>query len=173
MSVEATTPIFFERGTYWKDAACTQPFTDQQAAEVLYRDVRATKSAHLSESIRTRVLSDIIPNRPGMPDPYPKWQVVWSEVRAAYGPVRGTFFVALVLALWPFELALYLVIIPFALVRRWLSKLNPFVRALIVTVVLGSIALYFWNWPGLLAVCLFVWLFTLIRQNQQRRSGTG
>ncbi len=168
MSVHATTPIFFERGIYWKDAACTQPFTDQQAAKVLWRDVRATRR----ESVRGIAYRKLFPPPAGMPNPYPTWPVAWFEIRGAYGTLRGVFLVAGVLALIPFELLLIPFLIPFGWIWRQLAKLNPYLRALLVTVVLGGVALYFWNWPGLLVVCLFVWLFTLIRQNQQRRSST-
>lgn len=35
--VSAQTPIYRKNGAYYKDTACTQPFTDQSAAKVLWR----------------------------------------------------------------------------------------------------------------------------------------
>jgi hypothetical protein len=37
MSVQVSTPIYRDKGIFYKDSGCTQPFTDQEAARVLWR----------------------------------------------------------------------------------------------------------------------------------------
>jgi len=52
---------------------------------------------------------------------------------------------------------------------RWFFS-KPTVKAILGAAILGGTALWFWSWPGLLVACLFVWLFSLFRQNQMSRS---
>lgn len=65
------------------------------------------------------------------------------------GPVRGVFFIGWVVVSFP---VLFIV-----------AKLvaHPVVTALLLTAVLGIGALWIWGWPGLLVVCLLVWLLTM------------
>jgi hypothetical protein len=37
MSVQVSTPIYRDKGIFYKDSGCTQPFTDQESARVLWR----------------------------------------------------------------------------------------------------------------------------------------
>jgi hypothetical protein len=41
MSVKVTTPIYRASGIYFKDAACEEPFTNQHAAELLWKQKHA------------------------------------------------------------------------------------------------------------------------------------
>jgi hypothetical protein len=86
----------------------------------------------------------------------PAWPKVWSDVRAIFGPVRSVFFVIKVVVFLPFQLFWYGTL-----------GLTPIVKSLLLAAVLGVAAMWFTGWPGLLAVCLFVWLFALFRQNQK------
>jgi len=58
---------------------------------------------------------------------------------------------------------------PFGLLWQGIQRViaKPGVKPLILTAVLGIITLWIWSWPGLLVVCLLVWLFKLFRQNQE------
>jgi hypothetical protein len=78
-----------------------------------------------------------------------------------FGPVRSVYFIVMVVVLFPFQLLWYGI-------RRLIAK--PVVKALLFTAVLGTGALWIFGWPGLLVVCLFIWLFTLFRQNQKSTS---
>jgi hypothetical protein len=90
-----------------------------------------------------------------------------------YGPVRSALFVGIVVTSFPFLLiwnAFWIVsaklIVRVAPVTSG-NQIVAIVTALLLTVVLGGVGLLIWGWPGLLVVCLFVWLFTLLRQNQK------
>jgi hypothetical protein len=86
----------------------------------------------------------------------PPWPQVWSDVRAMFGPFRSVFFVIKVVVFLPFQLLWY-----------GTQGLTSIVKSLLLAAVLGVAAMWFGSWPGLLVVCLFVWLFTLFRQNQK------
>jgi len=86
----------------------------------------------------------------------PAWPQVWSDVRAMFGPFRSVFFVIKVVVFLPFQLLWY-----------GTQGLTSIVKSLLLAAVLGVAAMWFGSWPGLLVVCLFVWLFTLFRQNQK------
>lgn len=119
-------------------------------------DVRPLTPADLGE----RVIDALVPSHPGPEVTHvrPTWSEVWVEVRIVFGPVRSVFFIVMVVLLFPFQLMWYGI-------RRLIAK--PVVKALLLAAVLGTGALRIWGWPGLLVVCLFVWLFTLFRQNQK------
>lgn len=122
-------------------------------------DMTVMKGKAMMGIIRERVLRDIFP-APDLPTYtyiHPKWPHIWAELRARFGPMRCVFIIGLALILWPFELA-------WALIRWFFSK--P-VGAVFAAAILGGVALWFWNWPGLLVVCLLVWLYTMFRQHQK------
>lgn len=130
--------------------------------------VRRLTPAELGE----RVIDALVPAHPDVPDSVyhrPTWPEVWSDVRTVFGPLRSAFFIVCVVAFFPILLVWrILIVFPVRLVRRMLIA-KPVMTALLLTSVLGTGALWFWGWPGLLVVCLFVWLFTLFRQNQKPR----
>jgi hypothetical protein len=126
-------------------------------------DSRRLTAAELGE----RIIDALVPALPPPPGPLPPdwhvpptWSQVWSEVRTVCGPLRGVFFIAWVVVSFP---VLFIV-----------TKLvtHPGVTALLLTAVLGTGALWIWGWPGLLVVCLLLWLFTiflkLFRQVKKR-----
>lgn len=118
--------------------------------------------SELAGIIRERVFRDMFP-APDLPMYtyiHPKWPHIWAELRARRGPVRSVFLIALTLFLWPFQLV-------WALVRRFFSM--P-VGAVFATAVLGGVSLWFWSWPGLLVVCLMIWLYIMVRQHQKPRT---
>jgi hypothetical protein len=125
-------------------------------------DIRRLTPAELGE----RIIDALVPALPPPPGPLspdwhipPSWSQVWSDVRTVCGPIRGVFFIAGVVVSFP-------VLFLFAKLIA-----HPVVTALVLTVVLGTGALWLWSWPGLLVVCLLVWLFTLLltlfRRNQK------
>jgi hypothetical protein len=116
--------------------------------------------------IRDRVLCDIVPLPVEPTHTYvpTTWPLIWAELRTRCGPVRCVFVIVIAISLWPLDLVWRLF--------RWFFS-RPTVKAVLAAAVLGGFALWFWNWPGLLIACLFVWLFTLFRRNQRERSSTG
>jgi len=123
-------------------------------------DMTVMKGGELAGIIRERVLRDMFP-APDLPTYtyiHPKWPHIWAELRSRCGPVRSAIAIVVTIILWPFQLM-------FWLVSTFLKK--PIVKVTLATAILGGVALWFWSWPGLLVVCLFVWLFTLFRQNQK------
>ena len=51
MSVTISTPVYRKDGIYWKDAACTQQFTDQGAAKVLWRQKQVHRFGAAGETV--------------------------------------------------------------------------------------------------------------------------
>src|ERR1700758_4648808 len=97
----------------------------------------------------------------------PTWSQVWSDVRSVYGPIRSALFIAIVVASFPVILvwnACWIlaakVVIRLAPGLTSANQVVAIVTAILITLVLGGGALWIWGWPGLLVVCLFVWLFT-------------
>lgn len=122
-------------------------------------DMTVMRGSAMMAVIRERVLRDLFP-APDLPTHtyiHPKWPHIWAELRARCGSARCVFIIALTLFLWPFQLT-------WRLIHLFFSK--P-VGAFFATAVLGGAALWFWGWPGLLVVCLLIWLYTLFRQHQK------
>jgi hypothetical protein len=123
-------------------------------------DMTAMKGGQLAAIIRERVLRDIFP-APDLPTYtyiHPKWPHIWAELRTRCDPFRSAAAIVIVIAMWPFQLPWWIAIYVWS---------KPIVRALLLTIVLGGAALWFWSWPGLLVVCLFIWLFTMFLQHQK------
>jgi hypothetical protein len=129
-------------------------------------DMTVMKVSQMAAVIREAALRSIFP-APDLPSYtyiHPKWHHIWAELRARCGPVRSAAVIVIVLLMWPFQL-------PFWIASYIWAK--PIVRALFFTVVLGGAALWFWSWPGLLVVCLFIWLYTMFRQHQKSARASG
>jgi hypothetical protein len=120
------------------------------------------KGGELAARIREKVLRDMFPapDKPEFTYINPKWSEIWAELRARCGPTRSLFIIVVTIVLWPFELIWWTI-------RSVLAI--PVVKAILAAAILGGIALWFWNWQGLLVVCLFVWLFTMFRQSQKSK----
>lgn len=123
-----------------------------------------------------RVLDALVPISPVAKHIPATWPQAWSEVRSVYGPVRSALLVSAVIVSYPFLLVwggfwiLIIKLVVWVVPVTSADQTVAIMEALLLTAVLGAVALWIWGWPGLLVVCLFVWLFTLIRQNQKSKS---
>jgi hypothetical protein len=125
-------------------------------------DMTAMNGRELAAIIRERVLRDMFPapDKPTYTYIHPKWPQIWAELRARCGPAHCVFIIVITVVLWPVEFV-------WSLFRWFVSK--PAVKAILAAAILGGAVLWFWSWLGLLVACLFVWLFTLFRQNHKSR----
>jgi hypothetical protein len=134
-----------------------------------------------ASELMERVIDALLPSRSRPVDAInwhvpPGWSEVWADVRSEYGRIRSVLFITLVIVSFPlFLLWTALLLIAGKLIVRVVpvtssGQLLSIMKALLLTVVFGSLALWIWSWPGLLVVCLFVWLFTLLHQTFSRKN---